>query len=223
MDKTQRAKELVAAANAAMDAVQTYTSTVVIQERIHGKDRKTERILYRFARPGSTYMRWLKGPYEGLQLSRVPDRDGPGKLQAREAGLKGLVGVVSWPIDSPIAQKLYPHHFSLDETGVLFLVNLTATIQAKAEKLGKFQVLSIDELDDPFLHRKATRVVSQLSSDPADGLRWPKTELFCDSETSLPLHFKLHDFDGGLFGEYAFTEFEPNAKLAADAFELPKL
>ena len=65
--------------------------------------------------------------------------------------------------------------------------------------------------------------MTKLSDDPADGLRWPKTELFFDSVSALPLHFILHDFDGGLFGEYAFTEFEPKDTLPDDAFEVRKL
>ena len=222
-DSTERARQLLQEAGEAVEALKSYACVIHCNERINGKVRKAERIISRYERPGSVYLRWLKGPYEGLQASHVPHRDGEGKFQAREKGIKGLAGAVTFPHDSPIIDKAYPHHFRTHETSVVYLIELALEIQAKAVEMGKMTVIEVTDLDDPFLGRPATKVVCQLSSSPADGLRWLKTEFFFDHETKIPLHFKLYDFDGEMFGEYAFTEFEPGVSFSDDDFLLKKL
>lgn len=85
------------------------------------------------------------------------------------------------------------------------------------------RVARIEEVDDPWLKSRATLVETEMSKDPKDDLRWPRTELLFDAASKLPLHIRLHGFDGGLFGEYAFSEFKPNIELSDRAFELKKL
>lgn len=223
MDDIERAGQMLTAAMAELDSIKTYSCVVLCQDRIGGELRKQERIQSVFRAPRSVYLRWLPGPYEGLQASYVPERDGEGKFQAREKGLKGLVGAVSWANDSPIIDKMYPHHFRTHETSVFFLVQLSTQIALKAREIGKIRIAKLEEVTDPWLKRTATLVDSEMSQDSKDGLRWPRTELYFDKDTKLPLHFKLAAFDGGLFGEYAFSEFKKNIDVRPDAFELKKL
>jgi len=223
VDDTARAEQLLKAALAELDNIKTYSSVVLCKDRIDGKERKQERILSYFRAPRAVYLRWLPGPYEGLQVSFVPERDGDRHFQARETGLKGLVGVQTWPHNAPLIDKMYPHHFRSHETSVFFLVRLSEEIASRARGLGKVRIRKIEEVTDPVLNRRATLVDSEMSQNPIDGLRWPRTELYFDEQTKLPLHFRLYAFDGGLFGEYAFSEFKPNVALGPDVFELKKL
>ena len=223
MDDTQRAEQLLSAAVEQLNHIQTYSCVVLCQDRIDGRERKLERILSYFRAPKSVYLRWLPGPYERLQVSHVPERDGERHFMARETGLKGLVGAQRWPHNAPLIDKMYPHHFRAHETSVFFLVQLSQEIATRARSMGKVRIRKVQEVSDPWLKRAATLVDSEMSSDPLDGLRWPRTELYFDTETKLPLHFRLHDFGGGLFGEYGFSEFKANAALGPEVFDLKKL
>lgn len=222
-DDTATVKTFMQEAKAAIEQLESYSCTIHCHERIKGKLRQPENIFSYFKRPRSVYLRWQKGPYEGLQASHVPQRDGADKFQAREKGLKGLAGAVTFPHESPIIDKAYPHHFRTHETSLVFLVELSIDIQQKAESLEKFEVEEIAEVQDIFSKKPATKIVCRLSSSPTDGLRWLRTEFYFDREMKLPLHFKLYDFDGKTTGEYAFTDLKPNIQLSDDHFTLKKL
>lgn len=221
-DTIDEMKRLMTDAERAFEQVESYASVIHCHERIKGKVRKPESIFTYFKKPNSVYLRWQRGPYEGLQASHVPHRDGPNSFQARERGLKGLAGAITFPHTSPIIEKAYPHHFRTHETSVLHLMRLSIDIQRKAQELGTFSVTAISELKDPLLSLTVTKIESELSKDRAHGLKWLKTEFFFDHETTLPLHFKLYDFDGEMSGEYAFTGFRTNVPLTDDDFVLKK-
>jgi len=223
MSDIETARECLSAARRAMDAIDHYSCTIFCQERINGKPRKPEQILFRYQRPGSVYLRWLPGPFEGLQCSYVPERDGKGKFQARETGLRGMVGTVTWSDDSPIIDKMYPHYFRTHETSLVHMIELASDIQTRAEAKGLIKVDTIDEVVDTHTHDKATRVVTTLSSSKNDGLLWSKTELFFDRESALPIHFKLYDFDGALSGEYAFVGLDTKVPSSPKDFVIHKL
>jgi hypothetical protein len=220
--RVEDVKELMAAAEKAFEAIDSYRCVIHCHEQFK-KLRKPESIFSYFKKPNSVYLRWQRGPHEGLQSSHVPHRDGPNKFQARESGIKGLAGAMTFPNDSPIIDKAYPHHFKTHETSVQHLLQLTNKIQKRAEELGKYSVIELIEVDDPLLKRRTTKAVSRLSDRPSDGLQWLRTEFYFELDTELPLHFKLFGFDGEMIGEYAFTDFTPNVTLTDDDFVLKKL
>lgn len=222
MQHEERLEQLMREATERIQSVKTYSCIVLCQDRMGGTLRRQERIQSLFRAPRAVYLRWLS-PYEGLQTSYVPERDGEAKFMARETGLKGMVGALSLTHDSPMVTSMYPHHFRTHETSIHFMVNLSNRLIAKARGIGKMRVARIEEVDDPWLKSRATLVETEMSKDPKDDLRWPRTELLFDAASKLPLHIRLHGFDGGLFGEYAFSEFKPNIELSDRAFELKKL
>jgi Protein of unknown function (DUF1571) len=222
-DNISQAKKLLKAADTAFKKVNSYSCEIHCQDRIKGKLRKPELIYSIWQRPTTVYLRWLPGPHKGLQVSYVPERDGDGKFMVRETGVKGMAGAITWKDDSALLDKLYPHHFRAHETSLKFLLDLTSDIFNRAHKMKKLKVDDIKKVKDIFTGREASLVVSNLSDDPDDDLMWSKAEFFLDSETRLPLHFKLHDFDGGLFGEYAFLKYKQNIEVPKGAFELKKL
>lgn len=222
-DNISQAKKLLKAAETAFKKVNSYSCEIHCQDRIKGKLRKPELIYSIWQRPSSVYLRWLPGPHKGLQVSFVPERDGEGKFMVRETGVKGMAGAITWKTDSGLIDKLYPHHFRPHETSLRFMLELTSDIFNRAQKMKKLEVDDIEKVKDEFIGREASVVVSHMSDNPADELRWSKAEFYLDSETGLPLHFKLFDFDGGLFGEYAFLKYRANIDISSDSFKLKKL
>lgn len=222
MQNEERAEQMLREASERLQSIKTYSCIVLCQDRMNGTLRRQERIQSLFRAPRSVYLRWL-GPFDGLQSSYVPERDGEGKFMARETGLKGMIGALTLSNDSPMVTSMYPHHFRTHETSVHFMVELSNRLVARARQMGKLRVTRIEDVDDPWMKTRATLVESEMSKDPKDELRWLRTELFFEHSTKLPLHFRLYGFDGGLFGEYAFSELRLNVDISAGAFELKKL
>lgn len=221
-EKLVRAKALLKAANEAFNGVRTYSATIMCQDRIDGKTREKEYILTKFRKPTSVYLKWQPGPYEGMQCSYVPERDGKDQFMALETGMRGLLGIMTWDHDSSIISTLYPHHFRTYQTNIKYLIDLTNDIITRAEKIGKVEIVEVTDVVDPFVKRKATKILARLSNNKSDNLRWPQVEMYFDHQTKLPLHFKLYDFDGGLFGEYAFMNFKINVSVTDDDFTIKK-
>jgi hypothetical protein len=218
-----KVKELMATARDALATIESYSCVIRCHERINGKVRKPENIFSYFKRPASVYLRWQPGPYAGLQSSYVPGRDGPDKFQARETGLKGLAGAITVPHSSPLIMKAYPHYFRTHETSLRYLVDLSSEIMNRSIERGSFKVLELTEVTDPLIKRPATRAVTQLAPSPVQGLSWMKAEFAFDHQTEIPLHFRLYEFDGGMSGDYAFTELKTNLPLTDADFELKKI
>jgi Protein of unknown function (DUF1571) len=219
-EKLARAKQLLKASNSAFAGVRTYTATIICQDRIKGKTRQREYIFTKFRKPINVYLKWQPGPYEGMQCSYLPKRDGKDRFQALETGMRGMLGIMTWDHDSSIIDALYPHHFRTFQTSIKYLIELTNGIILRAEKMNKVEILEITEVIDPFIKRKATKITAKLSDKKSDNLLWPKVELYFDHRTKLPLHFKLYAFDGGLYGEYAFINFKSNVALTDADFEI---
>nr|HPM76472.1 hypothetical protein [bacterium] len=104
--------------------INTYIGEFVAVETHNGKIKGTETITAVFQKnPRKQYFRWLDGGlYAGLQASYVPERDGQNNLQALEAGVAGLAGVQTLDMTSKVIDKLYPHHFRINQYHVGFIL-----------------------------------------------------------------------------------------------------
>ncbi|MDX9720871.1 MAG: DUF1571 domain-containing protein [Myxococcota bacterium] len=218
----KRAAALTEATERALASLESYTCTIVMRDRIKGKLMPESQLYTQYRKPGAVYLRWVGEQHRGMQASYVPGRDDEGYFMARESGLKGLIGARTWPQSSPLINTLYPHHFSISESSVVALTQTTLELQRRAHSLGKLRLESLCTLHDEELDAPVTKVVAQLSDDPGDGLRWPRCTLFICERHHLPLHVRLDDFDGGLFGEYVYRDFRPNVVVDESWFALPK-
>jgi len=98
-------------ANKQFVSINSYHALIVSTEYFNGEKNETEYIHTKFLRSNSIYLKWLPGPYEGLQVSYVPKRDGSNTLLAKETGMAGWLGAVRWNEDNSLINSLYPHHF----------------------------------------------------------------------------------------------------------------
>lgn len=223
MNHEKRAVKMLSVATKQLASIETYACVVICQERVGGVLRAPERIQSLFRAPGSVYLRWLDGPAAGLQTSYVPERDGEGKFMARAPGFMGMLGAMTLDCDSPLLSAMDPHHFHTFETSIHFMVRLLNRMMAMGQEEGTIRVMQADEVDDEWLGGRATRFDAELSTGSQEAPCWPRVTLYFDHASGLPLHLRLQEGDGQLFGEYAFAEFAPNVEVPPGAFELPKL
>ena len=199
--------------------IHTYSSIIVIQERLDGKLREKEYIKTLFAKPRNVYLEWIK-PYNGLKTAYVSSRDGKDRFQIKEAGFIGIFGVFDWSNDSVLLDTFYPHRFYPTEANLSYLFDLSLKTWDRAKKTGKLKIREIAPIDDPTLGAKALKVDVEFSPDPADGMIFGRVIFYYDKNTGLPLHFDLFEHDGSLWGKYVFTKFKPNIEIDPKIFDL---
>jgi len=218
--KKAKAIELMKLAQLEYVKIKDYQATIISTERRGNRIRKTEYLITRYLHPGNVYLKWLPGPYQGMQASYVPSRDKKNCFKGRETGILGLIGTKTWHNNDPLIKILYPHHFTIQQTNLGYLFEKTQYILKKGTQIGKLSVTSIKDTTDKYTHRPVTSVIVKLSNDPKDELLWSKVQLFFDNEHKLPLHFILYDLNGKLSGDYAFTKFKKNTGLSLNDFDL---
>ncbi len=219
----EKAKQILNTSIKKFETVNNYKAVIVSTEIIKGKRNDTEYILTKFMSPNSIYLRWLPGLYEGMQVSYVPSRDGKKSFRGLEKGFAGILGEMKLKNSSMLVNTLYPHHFTPQETSLKYFIDMSQLILKNGIKKNAVKIISISTVIDKYLKRRATKIVVKLSDDPKDNLLWPKMDLYFDQETKLPLHFRLYSFEGGLSGEYAFTNFKENINITSGDFELKKI
>jgi len=200
--------------------IKDYQATIITSEIIDGQVKKKEYILHKYLHPNHIYLKWLPGLYEGMQASYVPSRDKKNCFLARETGIKSMMGTKEWSNDDRLIKILYPHHFTIHQTSLVYFFETMQTIVKKATQMGKLNVISIEDVVDIYTYRQAIAVQVKLSENPKDGLMWSKVYIYFDKKQKLPFHFILYDFAGKKSGEYAFTNFKMNIGLRLSDFDI---
>jgi len=215
-----RAIQLIEKANLELDSITDYSALIISTERIKNKKRDTEYLLTRYKEPGLVYLKWLPGPYSGNEASYIPERDGRNSFLAIDAAMWSWVGSVRWKMDSPFLALFYPHHFTIRNTNLKYFMEISGQLIKKGRDNNLVRIEEIVDVFDSVVSKSVTRMTVVLSDNPADSLLWTKAEVFFDKNLAIPLHFKLYDFDGELWGEYAFIEFRKNTGLNKNDFGL---
>jgi len=211
-------------ANDYFNSLTSYRSITLLEERHGGSIKGTEIVVCIYQKePFSLYFGWQPGGlYDGLQATYVADRDGPDHFMALETGVRGLIGVKRWHLDSRIICGLYPHHFRMSQYHLGFLLKHVNEIHEKAQALGKIQVTDMGYKNDLIPGKRIKLFEIRLSDDPADGLLYKRSLIGFDETINMPLYIKTYNFDDELQLSYEITEFEPNAKIDPAIFELNK-
>jgi len=216
-----------AKANAAQ--IENYEALVILTERHGGRIKGSEYIRCVYNRdPFALYYQWTEpGLYEGLQASHDPVRDGADHFMALETGVRSLIGLRRWHVDSRIIKALYPHHFSLTKYHIGFLLEHVDWIHRNAIAKGKIKVrIDRPEGEDlsksPIPGHRLTFFTIDLSEDPDDGLLYSRCVLGVDEQTSLPLFIETYDFEDRLQLSYKILSLTPNTNLDVSVFTLKK-
>lgn len=218
-----RFQSALAQAKSAYSKIGSYTFHAHLKELNKGKPKELEIVHSEFIKnPRRIYFRWEAGSlFEGLQASHVLDRDGADKFQGLETGVRGLPGVITWKLDSPIIAKLYPHQFLLSQYHMGFIISHIENVTGKAQKDGALSVV----FDGTKSLDKSGRVLDmyklELSKGAGSG-KYKKGTVGFDQKTKLPLYLEIFDHQGRLFARYDIKKFAPNAKVDTAVFTLKK-
>ncbi|MDP8257478.1 MAG: DUF1571 domain-containing protein [Candidatus Alcyoniella australis] len=204
--------------------IKTYRAQILLTEYNDGKCKGTERVLCIYnQQPLRLYFKWMHGgPYEGLQASYDINRDGPEHFLALETGIRGLIGVQSWHLDSRIIYGLYPHNFRINEYCLGFLLNHVISIHNNAIAKNTIQVQDKGYSTSLIPGLKLRVYDIKLSDDPSGGVLYSRSVVGIDERTDMPRFVESYDFNGKLQLSYKIIAFEPNATLDPSIFELKK-
>jgi len=211
-------------ASQSFNGINTYTAKVILEERHGGKIKGKE--IVRAActkKPFRLYFHWLDGGlYAGLQVSHDRRRDGANQLQALESGVRGMVGVTTWSLDSRIIRTFYPHHFKLTQYDLGFLLQHVADVLEKATAKGKIKVADRGIATNIIPGRRVHVFAIELSENPSDGLLYRRSVLGFDTATHLPRLVETYNFNDKLHARYVVEELKINPSIDENIFTLKK-
>jgi len=202
------------------NSVTTYYSFTILQEKHGSKLRGKERVRLFFKKPNNQYYQFMKGKFEGLRASYMPNRDGKEHFLAKETGFRGMLGVKSWGFDSIIKKVLYPHVYDVNQYHIGFIIYEGLRLYNLAKKKGTVAIIFAGDVYDKLLKKKMFKITFQLSDNPKDGFPYYRADYFIDKKNSLPLHVVLYDFDGSIKAYYSFVTMKLNPVISDSIFDL---
>lgn len=207
------------------DALDTYSAEVDVWELNGSAKKGEERVVCSIrTKSFSQYCRWQEGSiYQDLQASYVVKRDGVDYFKALETGLRGIIGVKRWHLDSKIIKALYPHHMRLNQYNLGYLIDHLDTVVKRAIAINKIEAAEQGLTHNEQVGGELTGFAVELSADPADELLYRRMELGFDTKTSLPLVIRLFGFDDKQYACYYVSKVKLNPQLADDIFILKKI
>ncbi len=201
----------------------TYIGEFVAVETHNGKIKGTETITAVFQKnPRKQYFRWLDGGlYAGLQASYVPARDGQNNLQALEAGVAGLAGVQTLDMTSKVIDKLYPHHFRINQYHVGFILQHIRETYEKGKAAGKVSVQQ-GQVDKTKIPGSALTMYTAVFAEGA-GVPYGWCLLGFDVANHLPRYVEIYDRQNRRYAVYILRKLQINAAIDPNMFTLKKL
>jgi hypothetical protein len=174
---------LVAEARQTYQRVQSYTCTLISQERVRGQLKPENVITLTFrAQPFSVHMRW-QGPKEfaGQEVVYVHGRN-DGKMRVNtNKGLNKMVGFVSIAPDDPRVMEHSNH--TITETGIGNVIERLARAWQADRPSGKVRVQMAEY---EYAQRRCVRVeIAQTERSPQRPIY--RTAVYFDKQTRLPI------------------------------------
>lgn len=214
----------LAKAKQTLGAMSSYQGTIAFRERIKGKLREVENVEFLIVeKPERFLLKWNKGLYEGLIVSRVAERDGDRHLRGRGHGFRGLPGFQHLAFDSAMIKNFYPHHFELDQYTLGALLRRITRIFNRARELGKITVADKGIAPDAQSGVKLRTFDAKLSPNAADGLEFSRAVIGFEPQTALPRAIQVYDFDGNLFADHHVLTFKANVPVNDEMFNYKQL
>jgi outer membrane lipoprotein-sorting protein len=210
---------LILSTRESFQSIQDYTATFIKQERINGKLREPELVLFKFQKPFKIYMKWTAGSKEGQEVLYVEGKNG-GKVLAHP-GFGGFLGgmlalvLPTFAISpgGPTAMKENLHPITnagigniienIIQNNNIALANndLHLSIKGEAEVDGRPCIV-------------IERVLPEENGYPAH-----RAQLYIDKTINLPVKLVLHDWSGQLLAQYEYTNLNLNPGLEPINFQ----
>ena len=209
-------------ASDAFSGISRYTATVQLQERHNGQLRDIENVMtYYVKAPLKVCFYWNEGGlFAGMKASYVQDRDGPEHFMARAPGVKGLVGVQRYHLDSKVIQKLYPHHLRTNLYHIGFLLDLMMDLHKKALENNSGKIEVQHGYRDPVTGKSLTLFKMFLAEKPGNGMPYRRTAVGFDEKTGLPMRIMAYNFSDQLHQSYVFTSMDVKSSIDPAVFEI---
>lgn len=205
--------EMIYSLSSTYEGVNDYTATFIKQERIRGILHREENILFKFRKPFSVYMGWLKGPGEGREILYDPKKN-EGKMIINPYGLIGLIiPIIYIEPDNPMVKSRSRH--TIDEAGVgMAIKNLIEQCEL-AKKQGDLRIEFKGE--EIFAGRTCSKVEAVF---PADKSYYAgHIVLYIDKEYNFPAHTFVYDWKDNLVEKASYNDLKINVGLGETDFD----
>jgi uncharacterized protein DUF1571 len=204
----------IKAARETFARVRDYQCTFSKRERIDGalQDEQIAVMKVR-SQPFSVNVKFMSPrSVAGKEASYVTGKHN-GKMKAKSSGALGLVGYVTMDPRDPKALRGTRH--SITEAGIGNLIDRLATEHAQGQADGRKVQVTFAEVT--FNWRKCVRF--EVLDQAADGVnQQPRTVIYFDKETNLPVRSELYDRRGELVECFSYTDLHFNIGLTDAAF-----
>lgn len=199
----------------AYEDIHDYTATFVKRERRKGKLRQAEVINFVFKRPFKVRMKWLSGKKKGQEAVYV-EGENDNLLIVK---MKGLIGrlIRLAKIDPEGALAMKSSRRSIKRAGIGNLIESLIDMTATAHQAGDLKLRI--KGDDVVEGREVVVIERTLPSEKYDS---PKTLIYIDKASSLPVKISRYDADERIMEEYSYLGVKTNRDLSDTVFDLNK-
>jgi hypothetical protein len=195
--------------------VKDYTAVMLSTERLGDDLIPEKRVLLKFQRPFSVYMRWVEGPGKGRQGLYIAGANGGRFVVAEPEGIARFFTARVDPTDSRVMEQ---SRHPVTNIGIGRLLEI---VGENARRGIRERVLRWKDHGPVQVAGRVTRQVEGLMpQDPAAGYYGYRVSLFFDEEHGLPIRVVTHDWKDRLVEDYAYTKLVINPGLTARDFDL---
>jgi outer membrane lipoprotein-sorting protein len=205
---------LLARMEASYAQVQDYAAIFKKRERVHGTLRDQEVMQLKYLKPFRVYLRWLDGPKEGREVLYVEGSHGDRLLVYDPSGIRRFFTLLLSPHDDRVMRE---SRHPITDIGLGRLIELIAQNARRAWSRGELRL--IDRGPGKESGRPVWRYEGILPEDPAKGYFCSRLLLAVDQELGLPVRVQIFEWDGGLAGDYAYTNLRINPGLTPEEFD----
>lgn len=207
------AEKWIEEAEAAYDAVASYTAVVHKQQRVAGKLLPEETMLLKFKKPFSLYMKWIKAPYKGSELLYVAGWN-ENRIRAHRGGLLRFITHDLDPRDPRLmAGNLRP----VTDMGVGQLVKTVGVNVRKAIDAGG---LGFSEKGTESVYGRRTRILEvTLPTDRAGGYDGRRFVINQDVANNILIRIRIYDQHDQLVENYGYEDLDLDARFAVADFD----
>jgi hypothetical protein len=207
--------KIIFRANEKYKEVEDYRCVFLKRQRIGDELQTTQRILLKFKKPMSVYMKWLNEPHKGQEVLYVPGRYGE-KGFARAGGWKGkLMPVIRIDVDGYWVMR--DNLRTLDKVGIGPFLDIFMENFRRADKADEGAL--IDRGEGKVGGRPVRVIESVLPPEESKGYYCYRCVIHYDKENGLPLEIEIYDWDNKLREEYQYTDLELNVGLKEKDFD----
>jgi len=187
----------------------------VLNQRLRDEDEllPPERVLFKFKKPYSIYLRWLDGGTKGREVLYVDGAD-DGKMWVHN----GAFPDITLRLDPKTCQALTGGKHLVTETGLGFIANVIASdvARAKSHPLDKVRCWDYGKR---VIHGEPSRCFELITPPRRDSGYYSYRAFVCQSQlTGLLNKITVWDFRNLLVEDYGFENTRVNVGLAANDF-----